>query len=69
MITFNDFKCNPPHFTPHHIENRGDYSEMWCGRKGKYVLNCNDCKYNKTEEQMRTDPNNYLDLLAARGLK
>ena len=69
MITWNNFKCESPRTSNHRIENRGDYSEMWCGRKGKYILNCDGCKYNKVEAQIRTDPNNYLDWLAARGLK
>ena len=63
MITQNDFKCKSPHFTPHRIENRGDYSEMWCGRKGKYILNCNGCPYNEKEKEMRADPNNYQEWL------
>lgn len=69
MITWNDFKCKSPYFMRHRIDNFGDYSQMWCGRKGKYIQNCDGCPYNEIEEQMRADPNNYPDWLAARGLK
>ena len=69
MITWNDFKCDAPLLSQHRIVNRGDYSDMWCGRKEKYILNCDGCEYNQIEAQMRTDPNNYQDWLAARNLK
>ena len=63
MLTWSDFKCTSPYFTPHRIENCGDYSEMWCGRKGKYIINCSGCPYNKKEKEMRADPNNYQEWL------
>ena len=63
MLIQDEFKCESPYFTPHRIENRGDYSEMWCGRKGKYIVNCNGCPYNEKEKEMRADPNNYQEWL------
>ena len=56
MITWNNFKCEFPH---HHIDNFGDYSEMWCGRLEKYINNCDNCPFNEKEKEMRIDPNSY----------
>lgn len=59
MITWNDFKCEAPRLSCHRIDNFGDYSEMWCGRLEKYILNCDKCSFNKKEKEMRADPNSY----------
>lgn len=63
MLTWDNFKCTSPYFTPHQIENHGDYGEIWCGHKGKYILNCDGCPYNEKEKEMRADPNNYQEWL------
>lgn len=63
MITWNKFKCEAPYLSPHRIDNFGDYSQLWCGRFNKYILNCNGCTYNEKEKEMRADPNNYQEWL------
>ena len=63
MLTWNNFKCNDSRASRHRIDNFGDYSQLWCGRLRKYILNCNNCPYNEKEKEMRADPNNYQEWL------
>lgn len=66
MLNWNDFKCESLYISRHRIENCGDYSQMWCGRKEKYILNCDGCPYNQKEKEMRADPNSYQKWLKMR---